>query len=149
MNAVSPGVIETPVHERYSTPQILETMRATIPMDRLGTADECAGAFLYRASEARRLRHRLIIEATRPADAVIGEYDAFVEPGNVVTRRAGCAVEPGDAAGAPPPRLPQMPAYHLVASGRQWGDDGQHRRSVRRTPRPSPITLRCCARTPG
>ena len=43
-----------------------------------------------------------------------GEYDAFVEPGNVVTRRAGCAVEPGDAAGTPPPRLPQMPAYHLV-----------------------------------
>ena len=52
VNAVSPGVIETPFHERYSTPQMLETMRATIPMNRLGTADECAGAFLYLASEA-------------------------------------------------------------------------------------------------
>ncbi|WP_282828251.1 AMP nucleosidase [Pelomonas sp. V22] len=39
---------------------------------------------------------------------------AFVEPGNVITRRAGLAAEPGDAAGTPPPRLPQMPAYHLL-----------------------------------
>jgi AMP nucleosidase len=43
-----------------------------------------------------------------------GEYTAFVEPGNVVTRRAGLPPEPADALGAPPPRLPQMPAYHLV-----------------------------------
>jgi AMP nucleosidase len=42
------------------------------------------------------------------------EYEAFVEPGNVVTRRAGSAARPGDDLGAPPPRLPQMPAYHLV-----------------------------------
>ncbi len=41
-------------------------------------------------------------------------YVAFVEPGNVVTRRAGLPEEPGDAAGAIPPRMPQMPAYHLV-----------------------------------
>ena len=47
------------------------------------------------------------------ADAA-GAYTAFVEPGNVVTRRAGLPAEPGDADGAPPPRLPQMPAYHLV-----------------------------------
>lgn len=51
VNAVSPGVIETPFHDRYSTPQMLESMRATIPMGRLGTADECVGAFLYLASE--------------------------------------------------------------------------------------------------
>jgi AMP nucleosidase len=42
------------------------------------------------------------------------EYIAFIEPGNVVTRRAGLPAQPGDALGAPPPRLPQMPAYHLV-----------------------------------
>ena len=52
VNAVSPGVIETPFHERYSTPQMLESFRGTIPMGRLGTADECAGAFLYLASDA-------------------------------------------------------------------------------------------------
>jgi AMP nucleosidase len=42
------------------------------------------------------------------------EYQAFVEPGNVVTRRAGLTAQRGDDLGAPPPRLPQMPAYHLT-----------------------------------
>ena len=51
VNAVSPGVIMTPFHERYSTAEQLAAMQATIPMDRLGTPDECAGAFLYLASE--------------------------------------------------------------------------------------------------
>jgi 3-oxoacyl-[acyl-carrier protein] reductase len=52
VNAVSPGVITTPFHDRYSTPAMLEGFRAAIPMERLGTADECAGAFLYLASDA-------------------------------------------------------------------------------------------------
>ncbi|MDB5929404.1 MAG: nucleosidase, partial [Polaromonas sp.] len=46
------------------------------------------------------------------------EYVAFVEPGNVVTRRVGLSAEDSDALGAPPPRLPQMPAYHLVRADR-------------------------------
>ncbi|MBP9149122.1 MAG: AMP nucleosidase [Rhodoferax sp.] len=42
------------------------------------------------------------------------EYLAFVEPGNVVTTRAHGASMTGTAStGHPPPRLPQMPAYHL------------------------------------
>ena len=52
VNAVSPGVIVTPFHERYSTPTMLESFKATIPMNRLGTAEECTGAFLYLASDA-------------------------------------------------------------------------------------------------
>jgi 3-oxoacyl-[acyl-carrier protein] reductase len=51
VNAVSPGVITTPFHERYSTPEQLTAMQATIPMNRLGTADECAGTFVYLASD--------------------------------------------------------------------------------------------------
>jgi 3-oxoacyl-[acyl-carrier protein] reductase len=51
VNAVSPGVIMTPFHERYSTAEQLAAMQAMIPMDRLGTPDECVGAFLYLASE--------------------------------------------------------------------------------------------------
>jgi AMP nucleosidase len=42
------------------------------------------------------------------------EYSAFVEPGNVVTRRVGLPAQAQDALGKEPPRLPQMPAYHLV-----------------------------------
>jgi 3-oxoacyl-[acyl-carrier protein] reductase len=52
VNAVSPGVIATPFHERYSTPEQLKAMQATIPMNRIGSADECAGTFLYLASDA-------------------------------------------------------------------------------------------------
>ena len=42
------------------------------------------------------------------------EYIAFIEPGNVVTRRIGLPAKAGDELGAAPPRLPQMPAYHLA-----------------------------------
>ena len=52
VNAVSPGVITTPFHERYSTEEQLKAMQATVPMNRLGSADECAGTFLYLASDA-------------------------------------------------------------------------------------------------
>jgi len=51
VNAVAPGVIYTPFHERYSSPQMLEGFKASIPMNRIGTADECTGAFLFLASD--------------------------------------------------------------------------------------------------
>jgi len=50
VNAVAPGVIQTPFHDRFSTPQMLESFRGTIPMGRIGAPDECVGAFLYLAS---------------------------------------------------------------------------------------------------
>jgi 3-oxoacyl-[acyl-carrier protein] reductase len=52
VNAVSPGVITTPFHERYSNAAQLQAMQATVPMNRLGSADECAGTFVYLASDA-------------------------------------------------------------------------------------------------
>ena len=42
------------------------------------------------------------------------EYIAFVEPGNIVTRRTDLSPEAADALGKLPPRMPQMPGYHLV-----------------------------------
>jgi 3-oxoacyl-[acyl-carrier protein] reductase len=50
VNAIAPGVIETPFHDRFSTPELLESFRKSIPLGRLGTADECAGAILYLVS---------------------------------------------------------------------------------------------------
>ncbi len=50
VNAVSPGVIATPLHDKLTPPATMEAFRATIPMDRIGTPDDCAGAFLYLAS---------------------------------------------------------------------------------------------------
>ena len=50
VNAVAPGVILTPFHERHSSAAQIEAMRATIPMGYTGAPDECAGAFLFLAS---------------------------------------------------------------------------------------------------
>jgi 3-oxoacyl-[acyl-carrier protein] reductase len=50
VNAVAPGVIDTPFHEGHSSPEILRKFADAILMGRLGTADECSGAFLFLAS---------------------------------------------------------------------------------------------------
>jgi len=52
VNAVAPGVVATPFHERHTSNAQLEAFRAGIPMARLGEADECTGAFLYLASDS-------------------------------------------------------------------------------------------------
>lgn len=52
VNAVAPGVIDTPFHERYSTEAQLKANIATIPQGRMGTAEECVGAYLFLASQA-------------------------------------------------------------------------------------------------
>jgi len=46
-NAVSPGVIDTDFHARYSSAEKLENTRRQIPLQRLGTAEDCAPAFLF------------------------------------------------------------------------------------------------------
>jgi len=52
VNGVAPGVILTPLHERHTPQATLDAMQGTVPMGRLGTAEECAGAFLFLASDA-------------------------------------------------------------------------------------------------
>ena len=82
-----------------------------------GTAPEWFQNFIlftnyqFYIDEFVRMGHELMND---PAS----EYVAFVEPGNVVTRRKGLAVLPGDDLGIAPPRLPQMPAYHLLRADR-------------------------------
>ncbi len=46
------------------------------------------------------------------------EYIAFIEPGNVVTRRMGLAPRPSTSWARRRRALPQMPAYHLVRADR-------------------------------
>ena len=52
VNAMSPGTIATAFHERHSTPDKLEATRKTIPLGRLGAAEDCAGTALFLASDA-------------------------------------------------------------------------------------------------
>lgn len=50
VNAVSPGTIDTDFHGRYSSPEKLAATAAKIPLQRLGTAEDCVGAYLFLAS---------------------------------------------------------------------------------------------------
>jgi len=50
-NAVSPGVINTSFHQRYSSPEKLEKTRMQIPLQRLGRPEDCAPAYLFLGSE--------------------------------------------------------------------------------------------------
>lgn len=50
VNAVSPGVIQTPMQDRTTPPEQIKAAVAAIPMGRVGTAEECVGTFLYLCS---------------------------------------------------------------------------------------------------
>ena len=52
VNAISPGTIDTPFHEAFSTPEMLKAAVATIPMGRLGTPEDCAKVVAFLASDA-------------------------------------------------------------------------------------------------
>lgn len=47
VNAVAPGVIDTPFHQKYTTPERLAQFRAQTPLGRLGTDDEIAQAIQF------------------------------------------------------------------------------------------------------
>jgi len=52
VNCVSPGTITTEFHERYSSAEKLEATRRTIPLQRLGTAEDCAPTYLFLSAPA-------------------------------------------------------------------------------------------------
>ncbi len=52
VNAISPGVIATPFHDKFSTPAMLEQFVKTIPLGRVGTPAECATVIAFLASDA-------------------------------------------------------------------------------------------------
>lgn len=52
VNAISPGVIQTPFHEKFSTPEMMRNFAAMIPLGRTGTPSECARAIAFLASDA-------------------------------------------------------------------------------------------------
>jgi 3-oxoacyl-[acyl-carrier protein] reductase len=51
VNAIMPGVIETPHHDRYSTPERLAEYRRQTPLGRNGQAEEVAQAVVFLASD--------------------------------------------------------------------------------------------------
>ena len=52
VNAIPPGVIDTPFHEVFSTPEMIRNFVGTIPLGRVGTPEECARVIAFLASDA-------------------------------------------------------------------------------------------------
>ena len=52
VNAISPGVIDTPFHEVFSTPEMMRSFAASTPLGRVGTSKECATVIAFLCSEA-------------------------------------------------------------------------------------------------
>lgn len=51
VNAICPGTIATSFHDRFNTPENRERAKATYPLRREGTAEECADLVVYLASD--------------------------------------------------------------------------------------------------
>ena len=51
VNAVAPGIIRTPLHDRLTKPEAYKAMVEATPMRRDGTSEECAGTYIYLASD--------------------------------------------------------------------------------------------------
>lgn len=52
VNCVNPGVIDTPFHEVFSTPESMRNFAKMIPLGRVGRAMECANVIVFLASDA-------------------------------------------------------------------------------------------------
>jgi 3-oxoacyl-[acyl-carrier protein] reductase len=61
-NSIMPGVIETPHHQRYSTPERMEQYRKETPLARNGTPEEVAQVVLFLASDASSFLNGAVID---------------------------------------------------------------------------------------
>jgi len=52
VNAISPGVIDTPYHEQFSSPEMMKTYAGMIPLGRVGTPAEVGEVICFLASDA-------------------------------------------------------------------------------------------------
>jgi len=124
LTAMDDGIANGTHEPRPGEPQPLSLFtapRVDYSLHRLrhytGTAPEHFQNFVlftnyqFYMDEFVRLGHEAMADPT-------SDYIAFVEPGNVVTRRVGTVATVGDELGKVPPRLPQMPGYHLVRADR-------------------------------
>ncbi len=51
VNALSPGIIKTRFHERYTSPEIFDKFKEQVVLKRAGTAEECAYPILFLCSD--------------------------------------------------------------------------------------------------
>jgi 3-oxoacyl-[acyl-carrier protein] reductase len=63
VNCVAPGVVKTPFHERFNTPEVLETVRKSLPLQRLGAPEDIGAAVLFLASSMSTFMTGQVVEA--------------------------------------------------------------------------------------
>ena len=64
VNAVRPGIIATEIHASGGTPDRAEQMAPLVPMQRAGSAEECAEAILWLMSDASSYTTGSIVDVT-------------------------------------------------------------------------------------
>jgi 3-oxoacyl-[acyl-carrier protein] reductase len=52
VNSIAPGYIVTPFQDRYALPGQADTVAKAVPLGRVGTPEDCVGAYLFLASNA-------------------------------------------------------------------------------------------------
>jgi 3-oxoacyl-[acyl-carrier protein] reductase len=52
VNAISPGVIDTPYHEQFSSPEMMKTYAGMIPLGRVGRPEEVAKVICFLVSDS-------------------------------------------------------------------------------------------------
>jgi 3-oxoacyl-[acyl-carrier protein] reductase len=62
VNAVSPGTVDNYFHEKHSTPEMLQAMKASAPAGRLGTNEEVADLILFLCSSRSCYIHGQTVE---------------------------------------------------------------------------------------
>ena len=51
VNALAPGIIDTPFHDRFTPPDVMQQLMTRVPIARAGTSEEMAKAICFLASE--------------------------------------------------------------------------------------------------
>ena len=133
LNAMDDGIANGTFEPRAGEPEPLSLFtapRVDYSLQRLrhytGTAPEHFQNFVLFTNYQFYIDEFIALGHATMADAA-SQYQAFVEPGNVVTLKLGSDTDFGTKLGSdpnfpadpnfpgkPPARLPQMPAYHLV-----------------------------------
>ncbi len=63
VNGIAPGIIDTPFHEKYTPPDVMEKLMTKVPLGRPGTPEEMAKIIAFLASEESRYLIGITIDA--------------------------------------------------------------------------------------
>ena len=77
VNAVAPGATDTQMNARAYTAEVRRTYEERIPLGRIGTAEDIAGAVLFLATDAARYvtGHELVVDGGLTINGAVGHAE--------------------------------------------------------------------------